>query len=113
MGKKVTETEVKKEITEGLKPLSDKIHVFRVWCGQTVAKKGGIIIGAARGTPDLCGFFKAGPNSGRFLGIEVKLPKAQFRPEQYEFATTASRAGAVVIGAESWEDCRRKLEAFL
>ena len=53
----ITETEIKKEIIDGIKrEFSDRVHVFRVWCGMTVAKRGGIIHGAANGTPDLCGF---------------------------------------------------------
>lgn len=110
----MSETEIKKAILDGLESeMKDAIHVFRVWCGHTVAKKGGHIVGAKNGTPDLCGFFRSGPNAGVFLGIETKQPKAGFRPDQYEFALVATKARAIVISAVSWEDCRGKLREYL
>ena len=105
-----TETEIKKEIMDGIKrEFGDMVHVFRVWCGMTIAKRGGIIHGAANGTPDLSGLILAGKNSGRFLGIEVKKPKAHYRCEQVEFMSMAKDAGAFVLGVTSWEDCKEKL----
>ena len=110
----MTETEIKKEIMEGIKTeFKDSVHVFRVWCGQTIAIKGGVIQGAKNGTPDLCGFFKIGKNKGVFLGIEIKKGNAQFKPEQYEFAIMAATSGAVVISARSWQECREKLLSLI
>ena len=109
-----SETEIKKEILEGIKrEFPDQVHVFRVWCGNMTAKHGARIIGAAKGTPDLCGFFQAGIKKGGFLGIEVKTPEGQFSKEQYEFNTRTSQAGATMIAAVSWQDCREKLEFWL
>lgn len=106
------ESEIKKEIMDNLLKMPE-IHVFKVWCGNIVAKHGARITGARNGTPDICGFFRSGPNAGRFLGIETKQPKAGYRPEQYEFMIEASRAGAVVFGAVSWKECKMRLEVFL
>lgn len=101
----MTETEIKAEILEGLRDEFPAIHVFRVLSG-VIRTRGRVIHGAAAGTPDICGYLP----DGRFLGVEVKTPKkGTVSQEQLDFAVRATRAGAVVFGASSWQECREKL----
>jgi len=102
----VSETEIKKSILDGIKAEFPTVTAFRVWCGNIQAKHGARIVGAEKGTPDICGFLP----DGRFLGVEVKTKEGSFSADQYEFGTKAAKAGAVIIGAASWEDCRKKLQ---
>lgn len=108
-----SETQIKKEILDGIKREFPEICIFRVWCGQTFAKKGGLIIGATPGTPDLCGYLP----DGRFLGIEVKKPKGRTEPsrakKQEEFRERARNAGCVCFQTTSWAECRQKLNEAL
>ena len=101
----MTETEIKKTIKDGIKREFPGIKVFPVLCG-IIRVPHRVIVGAESGVPDLCGYLP----DGRFLGIEVKAKKGTAQREQYDFAIHATRAGAVIIGAASWEECKKKLE---
>ena len=100
----MTEAQIQTEILTGLKSEFPALIHFRVLSGIIRANKN-YIHGAPKGTPDICGYLP----DGRFLGIECKTPGGDVKQEQYDFAVAATRAGAVVFQASSWDDCKRKL----
>jgi hypothetical protein len=102
------ESVTKAEIMAGLKREFPSWCIFPVLSGMVRMGKN-YIKGAPKGTPDICGFLP----DGRFLGIEAKSTTGRLRPEQYDFAVNATRAGAVVLVASSWEECKKKLEEAL
>lgn len=105
---KLAETEIKKQIIDGTANWFPGVHLFRVLCGMIRLPKR-FLVGAAKGTPDLCGFLP----DGRFFGVEVKTGEGSFSREQYEFVGKAAKAGAVVITASSWIDYAKQLHEIL
>ena len=62
---------------------------------------GGFRPGGKAGTPDILGIL---PNTGRFLGVEVKTGRDRLRPEQIGFHKNARDAGALILVVKDFED---------
>lgn len=61
----------------------------------------GLRSGSKSGVPDIIGIL---PNTGRFLGIEVKTGKDKLRDTQRGFHLTASKLGALILVVKDYDD---------
>jgi hypothetical protein len=74
----MSETALKREIVDAL----NKTGLCRVWSTPSgkVQVRGGWMYLAPEGTPDVCGFAR----DGRFVGIEIKVPKHKTKADRAE-----------------------------
>ena len=79
------------------------VLAFRINSGK-VKTRGGWYQGAPAGFPDV---LVVVPPSGRFLGLEVKEPKAKLREGQVTMAEQLTRNGAVVVTVRTVEEAVR------
>lgn len=100
-----TEKEIQNDILRCF-ATTDSIRLWRINVGTYLTQDGRRMVRSAPvGHPDLCGFLM----HGRALYIEVKRPGKKLTVEQYAFARTAGRFGALHIVASSVEDVERAL----
>ena len=96
------ETKLQHQILEYLKLRN--ILSWRNNSGQLKIKSY-IINLSPKGSPDIIGIL---PN-GRFLGIEVKMPRESLTPDQNAFCRLLKDNGAAVFVARSVSDVEREL----
>lgn len=94
------------EQSEVVRPILDALRSMGIcaWRNQSgkVRVRGGFMMLAPKGTPDIVGFLR----DGRFLGIECKLPdgKHQETQEQREFGRVLANSGGVYILARTVDE---------
>ncbi|GAC1385838.1 MAG: hypothetical protein NVSMB45_15030 [Ginsengibacter sp.] len=72
-----------------------KMSGFEVWRNNAIPVRGRTFIGR-KGVSDIIGFCK---QTGKFIGVEIKVGKDTLKPEQTDFLTTLaiSRGHAFII----------------
>ncbi len=99
----MTETELQRDILAYL-----KARGITAWRANSGYVKKNVKL-SPDGTPDLIGYL---PVSGKFLGIEVKLPDKPLRPSQEAWLKSAENSGCAVAVVHSVEECNKAIELF-
>lgn len=84
-----------------------KVQLFRNNTGRMKTGMRWISFGLGIGSPDLVGILRG---SGRFIGVEVKLPKLGLEPNQVAWHKAARESGALVYVAHSVEEALAGLD---